>query len=100
MANEQRILVLEDSVEDAELIRLEIGRCPFPCEIRVVETKPDFQEALASFRPDLVVSDYSLPGFNGMEALRLLLLILLYGLPSTLGLMRPIQKSSVSFGTN
>ncbi len=72
MANEQRILVLEDSVEDAELIRLEIGRCPFPCEIRVVETKPDFQEALASFRPDLVVSDYSLPGFNGMEALRLL----------------------------
>ncbi len=36
-----------------------------------VETEPEFVAALVEFRPDIVLSDYSLPSFNGMDALQL-----------------------------
>ncbi len=36
-----------------------------------VETETDFLDALADVRPDIIVSDYSMPAFNGMTALKL-----------------------------
>ncbi|MBN2224372.1 MAG: PAS domain S-box protein [Deltaproteobacteria bacterium] len=68
-----RILIVEDVAADAELAQREINKDLKPCDYRVVETKEEFLDALETFRPDLIVSDYSLPTFDGMTALKLTL---------------------------
>ena len=40
-------------------------------DLQTVACKQDFAEALASFVPDVVVSDSNLPGFSGLQALDL-----------------------------
>lgn len=66
-----KILLLEDSHTDAEIIerllRKEVGHCEF----RLVMTKKSFLSALDEFIPDVILSDNSLPGFNGTEALKI-----------------------------
>lgn len=71
MSEKTRVLILEDLPTDAELALREIRQVVPGCEFSVVETRQEFEEALASFRPDIVLSDYKLPGFDGMEALKL-----------------------------
>ena len=64
-----QLLHLEDSTTDAELIALLIRREWPACEIRHVATQPEYQEALEQGGFDLILSDYSLPGFDGLSAL-------------------------------
>ena len=71
MPESLRILMVEDMPADAELAQREISREIPHCEFRRVETKDDFLRELEAFRPDIVVSDYSMPRFDGMTALRL-----------------------------
>lgn len=66
-----RLLLVEDSLLDVEIERLELRRAGLEFEHRVVDTPEGLVAALAEFRPDLVLSDYSLPTFDGMAALRL-----------------------------
>ena len=66
-----RILMVEDMPADAELAQREISRQIPHCAFRRVETKDDFLRELEAFRPDIVISDYSMPRFDGMTALRL-----------------------------
>src|SRR5689334_19559936 len=66
-----RILILEDVPMDAELVEYELGRASIPFEARRVDTREDFLGALDDFRPDLILSDYTLPRFDGMAALSL-----------------------------
>lgn len=66
-----RILVVEDYLPDAELAVHEIRREGLTVETRVVQTHEAFLAALGEFRPDLILSDYQLPQFDGMTALRL-----------------------------
>ena len=66
-----RILIVEDCAPDAELAAREIRRAGLAIETRVVETPEAFLAALAQFKPDLILSDYRLPHFDGMAALRL-----------------------------
>ncbi|MGE0454935.1 MAG: response regulator [Vicinamibacteria bacterium] len=66
-----RILVLEDTPADAEIELRELRRAGLEVEALVVETRDGFLAALESFRPELVLSDYTLPGFDGMEAVSL-----------------------------
>ena len=68
-----RILIVEDRPDDADLAKHEIRRIFSDCEFQVVETRENFLEALETFRPDVVLSDYSLPRFDGMKALKLAL---------------------------
>ncbi|HEX3275933.1 MAG TPA: PAS domain S-box protein, partial [Gemmatimonadales bacterium] len=56
---------------DAELVEYELRRWTLPFEARRVDTRDDFLRELADFRPDLILSDYTLPRFDGMAALRL-----------------------------
>jgi two-component system cell cycle sensor histidine kinase/response regulator CckA len=64
-------LLVEDMPADAELARHEIRKL-FPDSVFLrVETREDFLEALASFTPDVIISDYSMPQFDGMTALTL-----------------------------
>lgn len=66
-----RILIVEDSIADAELNKREALKALGSCLFEVVETEPDFLEKLSSFKPHLILSDYSMPEFDGLTALSL-----------------------------
>lgn len=66
-----RILMVEDLSTDAELNEREVRRVLPASEFMRVETREGFLAALASFRPDIILSDYKLPFFDGMSALKL-----------------------------
>jgi PAS domain S-box-containing protein len=69
-----RVLILEDAPTDAELIEREL-RAALPghliCSAKRVETRDDFLTAMEEFAPDLILSDYTLPAFDGLSALSL-----------------------------
>nr|WP_221301395.1 ATP-binding protein [Pseudoxanthomonas broegbernensis] len=64
-----RVLFVEDSAEDAELIQAQLEDAHLRAEFVRVEDAPGLREALESFGPDIVLSDLSMPGFSGHEAL-------------------------------
>jgi len=72
MNEETRILILEDVATDAELIERELRKANIAFTSRRVETKESFARALIEFEPDIILSDYALPQFSGLEALGLL----------------------------
>jgi CheY-like chemotaxis protein len=65
-----RILILEDSSLDADLAKRILTRAGLSFEAVVVDTMDGFTEQLADFRPDVILSDFQLPGFTGDRALR------------------------------
>ncbi len=66
-----QLLIVEDNPADAELAVLELTRAGFAPQWLRVENEPDFLAALKK-RPDIILSDFSLPQFSGMRALELL----------------------------
>jgi PAS domain S-box-containing protein len=66
-----RILILEDVPMDAELVTYELERASLPFMAKCVDTQEDFARELDEFRPDVILSDYTLPRFDGMAALAL-----------------------------
>src|SRR5437773_2787361 len=71
MTERLRILLLEDVADDAELALLELRRSGLHADQRVVESEKSFVGALRQFAPDVILSDVSMPGFDGMAALAL-----------------------------
>jgi diguanylate cyclase (GGDEF)-like protein len=67
-----RVLLLEDVPTDAELETVALRRANIPCESRRVETEHEFLDQLEKFKPDLVLSDFTLPHFDGLKALKLM----------------------------
>jgi DNA-binding NtrC family response regulator len=66
-----RILILEDEAWDAELAQRLLTSAGLNLVALVVDTKAAFVEQLAAFRPNIILSDYHLPGFSGQEALKI-----------------------------
>ena len=64
-----RILLLEDSATDAELIEYELRASIADSVLKRVENEEDFLKELLQFSPDLILSDYDLPFYNGALAL-------------------------------
>ena len=64
-----RILILEDEAWDAEIAQSLLTSAGLDFTCIVVATKALFVEKLDSFRPDVILSDYHLPGFSGEAAL-------------------------------
>ena len=64
------ILMLEDIPADAGLILRELRREGLAFSARRVETEAAFTAALREFTPDLILSDYSLPHYDGLSALK------------------------------
>lgn len=70
MPDHIHILILEDSVDDAELVLLNLEHHGIQAEFKRVETKDAFIAALDD-NPDLIISDYSLPKFDALSALKI-----------------------------
>jgi PAS domain S-box-containing protein len=66
-----RILILEDSLDDASLIERALRDAGVVYSAKRVATREDFARGLHEWSPDLILSDYRLPHFDGLAALKL-----------------------------
>lgn len=69
MNRELRVLMLEDTPSDAELMEHNLRRAGLSCKVLRVDSEPAFKQALSNFKPDIVLADYHLPSYNGRNAL-------------------------------
>jgi len=67
-----RILFLEDNPDDVELMLHELKEALISCKSKRVQTKNEFTREVKEFKPHVILADYSLPMFTGMEAFRML----------------------------
>ena len=71
MSDRVRVLIVEDVPTDAELMEYELQNAGRAFSAKRVETRAAYIEALSTFLPDVILSDYSLPAFDGITALQL-----------------------------
>jgi PAS domain S-box-containing protein len=64
-----RVLYVEDSSFDREIVADVLSREGLDCEFAYAATEKEFTEALDSFQFDLILSDFTLPSFSGAAAL-------------------------------
>jgi two-component sensor histidine kinase/CheY-like chemotaxis protein len=64
-----RVLMLEDSALDAELVTEALSATGFAATIECVVSAADFSKAVQDARWDLILADYILPAFDGLSAL-------------------------------
>ena len=72
MTKPLRVLVVEDSEDDALLLVRELQRNDYEVECERVETGEAMDAALENQAWDIIIADYSMPHFSGLEALKLL----------------------------
>ena len=72
MPEELNILLVEDAAADADAVEEELRRGGLRCRTRRVETREDYEQAIKSGTYHVVLSDFTLPAFDGLTALRLL----------------------------
>ena len=66
-----RILIVEDDAADAALVERELQKSQLAFSVQRVQSEKEFIQALNDSPPDLILSDYTLPGFSGAKALQL-----------------------------
>ncbi len=66
-----KILLLEDSKTDAEMVQRLLKKEKMQCIFYLATDKEDYIAALESFEPDIILSDHSLPQFNSAAALEI-----------------------------
>ena len=72
MSVSYRLLIVEDSADDAELLLYALRDAPFKFTSVRVETEGEYDAALSKELPDVVLCDYNLPRFSSERALRIL----------------------------
>jgi signal transduction histidine kinase len=71
MAGKLRVLLVEDSEDDATLVLAELKRAGYETVSERVYSAQALEQALSRSQWDLVVADYNMPSFTGLEALNL-----------------------------
>jgi signal transduction histidine kinase len=71
METKLKILHLEDTIFDAELVERELKKGGILFEKIIVDNGKDFEDALDNFSPDIILSDHSLPSFNSAGAIEM-----------------------------
>ena len=71
MSRPVNVLMVEDSEDDARLLKIELERQGFTPDITRVDSGPALRSALNEREWDIVISDHNMPGFGGDEALSL-----------------------------
>lgn len=66
-----KVLIVEDSQDDADLVLRELQRAGYSAEWKRVENETDFLVEIGN-QPDVILSDFSMPEFDGLRAVRLL----------------------------
>src|SRR5215475_3336036 len=66
-----RVLIVEDVSVDAELAIHQLARGGIRCIHYRADSETSFRAALTRFRPHVILSDFSLPGFDGLAALKI-----------------------------
>jgi diguanylate cyclase (GGDEF)-like protein len=64
-----QLVMVEDSDVDAELVARNLAKAGLNVNIHRVQTERDFVQALQKVAPDIILSDFSLPQFDGLRAL-------------------------------
>lgn len=67
-----RVLHVEDNAWDAELVAQALRKGGFSAAIEVVQSEAEFEKHLQLQTPDVVLADYNLPQWSGMEAVKLI----------------------------
>jgi len=67
-----KILHLEDTPADAELVERELKKGKIHFEKLLVNNKKAFEKALKEFAPDIILADHTLPSFDSMEAIKII----------------------------
>ncbi len=67
-----RALLVEDNALDAELVLRELRKESFDVDALIVQDEEGFAKALSVHSPEVVLADYNLPNWTGMEALNVL----------------------------
>ena len=71
MQNELKILLLEDNAYDAKLNVVQLNKDKISFVHKLVDNKADFIVSLTEYQPDIILSDFSLPQFTGLDALEI-----------------------------
>lgn len=67
-----KVLLLEDNENDMEIIKLELlSSNKYELDFNWVISKEEYLDALEHYKPDIIFSDYNLPQFNGLEAIKI-----------------------------
>ncbi len=69
--NKIKILLVEDNKHDVKLLDYQLQDSGLNYEMKVVDTEAEYLGSLEEYSPDLIISDYKLPTFNGMAALNI-----------------------------
>ncbi|MFH5832549.1 PAS domain-containing protein [Halalkalibaculum sp. DA384] len=71
MGKVYQVLLIEDDERDAELIEIELKKLKIEIELEIIHQRKQLEDRLENSPPDLIVSDYNLPSFNAIQALKL-----------------------------
>jgi PAS domain S-box-containing protein len=66
-----KVLILEHAFNDIELLQYELRKSNLNHITEIVQTKEDYKNALISFNPNIILSDYSFPSFDGLSAFQI-----------------------------
>jgi diguanylate cyclase (GGDEF)-like protein/PAS domain S-box-containing protein len=66
-----RVLIIEDVSTDSDLAIQQLAQGGIRCVHLRADSEPSFRAALTRFRPHIILSDFTLPGFDGLTALKI-----------------------------
>lgn len=76
MTGKIKILFLDDNLNDIELIQHQLKKDGLDYSSEITQDRVSYEKALKNFKPDIVLSDYSMPSFDGLTAFSILQTIL------------------------